>query len=304
MNFRSNQIGLYYLRVGFGFITLWSAWDVIVHQQQIYAFFAAFPGIGMLSGHLMVAWFVVLLITGGMLLSGWYFREATAVMGVILLISLLVFSFMTPKVNAVLGPWRPLTLKSLVWFGGCLVLLTHPADPFNPERRNVQGYPDLAGKAQFIFRILLGTYCVWDGLLKAVNANDYMTLLSGAMIQIPFFPNNLADVFTVATYVLQLLAGLMILSGIKFRWAIVTLMLIALIQLIGTNWFVTKALLRAGGRFMMRDIVIVASCIYFWLAGPGAPILKIQVAGNSSENIPPNCEPSDQDIPPASLGQM
>jgi hypothetical protein len=57
--------------------------------------------------------------------------------------------------------------------------------------------------------------------------------------------------------------------------------------------------LRPGGRFMMRDIVIVTSAVYFWFAGPGIPILKILVSGKPSA-------PSDidfgvsGDLPPGS----
>ncbi len=297
---KSTQLGLYYLRVGLGFITLWSAWDVIVHKEQINAFFASFPLIGALSGQIMLLWFLILFAAGVLLLTGWYFREAAAVVGALLLLSLLLFSFMTPKVNAVLGPFRPLALKSLVWLGACLVLITHETDPFNPERRHTQGYAQYAGRAQLAFRILLGGYLLWDGLLKAVNANGYLTLLTRALNQVPLFPDSLGPIFMVVLYIAQLLAGLMILTGIKFRWALLVVMIIALIQLIGVNWFATRGLLRAGGRFMLRDIIVLTSVVYFWLAGPGRPVLQIKVAGGITSPPPSSFPTGDQDttLPP------
>ncbi|MCD4812192.1 hypothetical protein K8S19_00645 [bacterium] len=278
---RANQLAVYYLRIGIGFVTLWTAWDVIVHQVQVNAFFAAFPLGGVLSGQIMVAWFVILLACGVLIFSGWYFREATAILGVFLLLSLLVFNFMAPNVNAVLGPFRPLFLKNLVWFGACLMLVVQPTDPFNPERRRVAGLPALQPKIQLVFRAILGVYCIWDGLLQALNANHYLTFLSGTFTQIPLVPDNAVSVIMVLFYIVQMLAGVMILTGIKYRWALTSLAAIVVIHLIGMNWFAGKDLLRAGGRFMMRDMIVLTSIAYFWLTGPGSPILQVSVEKKS-----------------------
>ncbi|MBN1596065.1 hypothetical protein JW933_09090 [candidate division FCPU426 bacterium] len=292
------HLGLYYLRLGTGFFTLWSAWDVVVHQQQITTFIGAFPMVGVLAGQILLVWFLVLLVSGGMLLTGWYFREASLVMASLLVLTIVVFSFLTPKINAVLGPFRPLTLKSLVWLGGFLVLLTHPTDPFNPERRNVEGFPGYAGRAHLLFRLILGIYCLWDGLLKAVDANAYSILLNKALAQIPFFPDVLANGAGILFLVVQIVAGLMILSGIRFQWALAALAAMVLVHLIGINWFVTKDLLRPGGRFMLRDICVFTSCAYFWLAGPGTPVLQIKVAGGIPDKTPAAANAGKGQFPP------
>ncbi len=296
---KSNQMALYYLRLGLGFITLWSAWDVIVHQQQWNAFFAAFPLGGLLAGVITLVWFFILLVAGLALLTGWYFREAAAGLGILICLSIILFSFFTPKVNAVLGPFRPLVIKNLVWLGACLTLFIQPTDPYNPERRDPQGMPVYAEKAHFSFRLLVGIYLIWDGILKAVNAHGYFTLLERALAKIPLIPDALAPGMLMVICVIQIGAGLLFLTGIKFRWAVVALIALALLNLLGLNWFATKGLLRAGGRFMMRDFLVLASGVYFWLSGPGLPILQVLIKksrpsfgdrnlnSSTGENMPP-----------------
>ncbi|MCK5219768.1 hypothetical protein KAR10_09600 [bacterium] len=274
---KSSQMALYYLRLGLGFITLWSAWDVMVHQQQWKAFFGAFPLVGVIAGLIAVAWFFILLVAGLALLTGWYFREAAAGLGILICLSIIFFSFFTPKVNAVLGPFRPLMVKNLVWLGACLTMFIQATDPYNPERRDPQGMPVYAEKAHFIFRLLVGIYLIWDGILKFVDAHGYFTLLERALAKIPLIPDVLASGLLMVICIIQIGAGLLFLTGIKFRWAVIVLIALALIDLLGINWFATKGLLRAGGRFMMRDFLVLASGVYFWLSGPGLPILQVQV---------------------------
>lgn len=284
----TNQpLGLYYLRLGLGFLALWSAGDVIVHQEQMYALFAGFPVAGPLAGQMMLLWFLFLLVTGTALLLGWYYREASAATAAVMILALLLFSPLTPAVNAVIGPFRPLALKNLVWLGAALVLMTHDTDPFNPERRHAQGYPALAGKAHLAFRLLLGAYCLWDGILKLADANAYGLLLKKAIMYLPLFPDSWAGSALVILAVLQVAAGLIILTGIQFRWGLVILLAIALFHLLGLNWTATKSLLRPGGRFLMRDVLLLSSFLYFWLAGPGAPLLGIQVVKSAPPSVPP-----------------
>jgi len=296
---KPNQMALYYLRLGLGFITLWSAWDVIVHQVQWKAFFSAFPLVGALAGLITLAWFFILVAAGLALLTGWYFREASVGLGALICLSIIFFSFFTPKVNAVLGPFRPLMIKNLVWLGACLTVFTQPTDPFNPERRGPQGLPVYAEKAHFVFRLLVGIYLIWDGMLKAVNAHGYFTLMERALAKMPLIPDALAPGLMVVICIVQIGAGLLFLTGIKFRWAAVVIIVLALLNLLGVNWFATKGLLRAGGRFMMRDFLVLASGVYFWLAGPGLPILQVQLKksrqsfgdrnlnSSAGENMPP-----------------
>ncbi|MEW6516169.1 MAG: hypothetical protein AB1439_04605 [candidate division FCPU426 bacterium] len=280
-------LALYYLRVGLGFLTLWSAWDVVVHQEQIYALMAGFPLIGPLAGQVMLLWFLFLLATGAALLVGWYYREASVATAAVMALSLLILAPLTPAVNAVIGPFRPLALKNLVWLGAALVLATHETDPYNPERRHAQGYPAMAGNAHLAFRILFGVYCVWDGILKLANAHAYGLLLKKAMMYLPLFPDAWAGATLAVLAVLQIAAGLILLTGIQFRWGLVILLAIAAFHLLGLNWVATKSLLRPGGRFVMRDILLLASVLYFWLAGPGLPVLRVQVSKSAPSSEPP-----------------
>lgn len=287
MGSRNQPLGLYYLRLGLGFLTLWSAWDVIVHQEQLYALFAGFPVVGPLAGQMMLVWFIFLLLAGTALLSGWYYREASAATAAVMVLALLLISPLTPAVNAVIGPFRPLALKNLVWLGAALVLMTHETDPYNPERRHAQGYPSLAGNAHLAFRLLLGGYCLWDGILKLADVNAYGLLLKKAMTYLPLFPDTWAGATLVILAVLQVVAGLMILTGIQFHWGLVILLVVVLFQLLGINWVATKSLLRPGGRFLMRDVLLVASILYLWLSGPGMPVLRVQVAKSGLSSVPP-----------------
>lgn len=283
MTKQSNQaLALYYLRLATGFYTLWQAWDMIVHQVQWRAFLAAFPLIGSMAEFWLILGFGLYLVTGLALLTGWYSRSAALVLGALLLLSIIPFGFMTPKVNAVLGPFRAMTIKNLVWLGACLVLVTHAYDPFHPERRQAEGKPALMEKAKFIFRVLTGSYLLWDGLLMITDNHGYLSLMARAMDNIPLLTQSSSTVFLTVFAVIQLLAGLMVLSGIQFKWAIGVVLALTLMDLLGINWHASKGLLRAGGRFMMRDIILVGGYLYFLISGPGMPVLQIKVQRSST----------------------
>jgi len=220
-------------------------------------------------------------------------------MAVMLFLATFVFSFFLPKVNAVLGPFRPLVAKNLVWLGACLPLIVENTDPYNPERRAPQGLPALADRAHLLFRLLLGAYLLWDGVLKAANAHGYFVHTVDAVARLPFLPGTAAPHVVTVLYLIQLVAGVMVVTGIRFRWAAILVLALSAVNLLGINWFAGKELLRSGGRFMQRDLLVFVSGWYFLLTGPGRPTLVILVNPARPSGPPP----APMSGPPPDSGQ-
>lgn len=299
---KQQELGYYYLRLGIGFYTLWLAWDMIVHQIQWRAFYAAFPVIGGMAEFWLITIFFLYLVLGSSLLTGWMHRASSLVLIIMLFFSIVPMGFLTPEINPVLGPFRALTIKNIVWLGACLVLFIHPADSFQPERRQRAGREAWADKSKFVFRLLLGGYFIWNGFLLLTNHAGYLSVMTKAVTQLPLLTVGVASSLLAIGAIIQLAAGLMIMTGIQYKWALLAVMTIVLLQLLGVNWQASKDLLRAGGRFMMRDVVIFSSALYFWLTGPGINILKIKVERNvSSLSSKPADTPALDQQPPENL---
>lgn len=263
-------LAVYYLRLGLGFFALWSAADIMTHQETWNAFLSSYAFIGLLAGLIMVVWFLYLLITGVYLISGWYYREAAAFLGGAVLVIFLLSLFLGPRGDTVLAPLGPMAAKNLIWLGACLMIFAQATDPYNPERRTHAGFPKWVNQAHAAFRCAVGLFLLWDGALKAFDVHGYFQAQALALSQCPFFPEPSATYIMLSLYVIQALAGLLWLTGLRFKWASGFLIALAVLNLLGLNWFAPAELLGAGGRFFMRDVLVLAAGWYFWIAGPGS----------------------------------
>ena len=270
-------LALYYLRLGVGFFTLWSAWDVTANATAWNALYTFFPFTNLFSEVMVAATFLLYAATGLALLTGWNFRAAAALLAFMLFLSTGVLQFWLPGITTVLGPFRAGAAFDLIWLGACLVLLTHETDPHNPERRSTEAREAWAPRMHLVFRLLFAAALLWDAGLRMANAHDYALVLGDAAARMPWCAEACSRAVVSTLTGLEVFGGVVILLGPGFRAGLAAAVLAGAFMLLILNWFMGMELLHAGGRFVMRHVLVLAAVAYFWLRGAGPGALNVRI---------------------------